>query len=172
MQAETVAKYLLETYKVVLSLLVLGLIGAVIENRFSKATEDRQKEVIRYEAAIESFQFISSRLAQLRATSYRFIISRNTINAKASFENYSDVYLQFVGGKVGFIHSMSKLDIGTSDDKTLFGKLNISTIELDKCMTDHFNGELDCNLDSEFSKYVDISTLFENRLLALLEIEN
>lgn len=164
-------KYILETYKVVLSLLVLGVIGAVIESRFSKSTEARQKEVIRYEAALESFQSISSRLAQFRAMAYRFVVSKNTANANVSYENYSDVYLQFVGGKVAFIHAMSKLDIGSNDDMALFSQLNISTIELDKCITDHFNSNLECELDTEFSKYVDLSTSFEDRVLILLNIE-
>ncbi len=161
-------KYWLETYKVVLSLLVLVIFGTLIENRFSESTEARQKEIIRYENALESFRSVSSHLAQLRAMAYRFVVSEKTKNKRMAYETYSDVYTVFVGGKVSFIHSMSKLDIGSNEDKLSFKELNISTIELEKCITDHFNGNLECDLDAKFSKYVDLSTSFEDRVLNLL----
>ena len=164
-------KYAFETYKIVLSLLVLGIVGAFIESRFSASTEKREKDALKYETALNSFQSVSSDLAKLRATAYRLSVFGSAENIDQIYESYSDAYLEFVGNKVGFIHSMSKLGVGDEEDTESFKNLNVSSIEMDKCFTANFVESNTCDVVTAYSNFVDLSAGFEEKILKLLELE-
>ena len=65
-------KYIFETYKIVLSFILIGVIGFTFQNRYQEKAAERHKELLLFERGIKSFENMSSILPPIERGFFAF----------------------------------------------------------------------------------------------------
>ena len=161
-------KYLLETYKILLTFVLVGIVALLVEQELDKSVREREKESLVYENAVSALEDFATALATYRAASNRFVKDTDADYSTIVYESYRVAYSDYTRTKVSFIYAMEELDKGSEEDKQAYTDLNVSVISLDECVLSASNGHRNCDLKDVFEEFVDLSTDFENRIRNLL----
>lgn len=157
--------YKLATYKIVLSFIFAGIIGLIIENQFSEATKQRDRDRALFENAVLNLERFGSTLAIHRSVLNRVLLSPS--NWEVHREFYDGSYNSYTAAKLPFIMSMSRNQIGDQNTADAFGALNEQVIAIDGCLSNRQNAN-ECV--QRINLFMKQSTDFENVILGKLNI--